>query len=159
MKVVLGDVTVVLEHVEWELRDMPQARHNGPYIPRSNMYHGKDGRLYIRVDLPGFKESDRRKQEDFPAESESEKFHWWGVSVDKQPKHRSILVTGHRQRPSGFQEDDGTDQDHGGQSFGLFRLWFPILDLRLNHDDSDLTVEFEDATLKIITSRREEAEL
>jgi hypothetical protein len=160
LRVDIAGGEVELQPLEWELRDMPrpaqlQNTDNILNVPRSRMYEGNDNKLYIRVDLPGFKESDQRKNKDFPAESESEKFHWWGWRMDKQRSHKILLVTGHRQKPSGFQDDDGTDETHVGQSFGLFKLPFHITD---NTFDSKPTVHFEDATLKIIIARSEESD-
>jgi HSP20 family molecular chaperone IbpA len=125
-----------------------QAESSSPYLPRSNMYEGRDGRLYIRVDLPGFKESDKWK----PALEKPDTAHWFKVAVvdSKSGENHtySIVVTGHRGKPSGFKDDDGTDAHHRGQCYGHFSLSFPIFGARFNKPKVE--VEFEDAVLKII---------
>jgi hypothetical protein len=140
-KVKVGD-NVKLEHAEWDLRDMPQAKSSARYAPRSNMHKGKDNRLYIRIDLPGFKASEWLADTDFPAPREKDKSQWFGVKENVQDKTRSFIVQGHRQRPS--WDDHGKDS---GQPFGLFYLTFTVDDATFN---SDPEVTFEDAMLKII---------
>jgi hypothetical protein len=132
---------------------MPQARHNGPYIPRSNVYGG-DGKLYIRVDLPGFDQSHghRLKKKDFPTLEKSEAAHWFGVESKDGEESRVIEVKGHRSKPAKLTRDSGQDRTHPGNSFGLFNLSFPIVDGRFN---SVPVIDFEHATLRIILSQED----
>jgi hypothetical protein len=70
--------------------------------------------------------------------------------VEEQETHREVIVKGHREKPAGFHDDDGMDLDHRN-SFGLFKLTFPIDDNRFS---SKPTIEFHDSTLKIIIARK-----
>jgi hypothetical protein len=141
LTVKVGD-NVKLEHAEWDMRDMPQAKSSASYAPRSKMHKGQDNRLYIRIDLPGFKASEWLADTDFPAPREKDKSQWFGVKENVHERTRRFIVEGHRQKPS--WDDDGNDS---GQPFGLFHLLFTVDDATFN---SDPEVTFEDATLKII---------
>jgi hypothetical protein len=124
LEIELGE-NAALEHLGWELREMPAAHSAGAYKPRAHAFsrvheQQQQSQYVIRIDLPGMKKEDIVRDGDDRKDDELDSKSWLKITpCSEKPGSFKIDFEGFRACPPNLEGDRC-------QSFGHFKLSFVV---------------------------------